>query len=123
MDAFHWIIVPVSTVLGLTITRVLTGLCRCVQGPGSYGDGAPEALTNPRKVWNPGGVARVRAESAPAATNGDANGIEDFQGTTPVFLPEEFFHGRHEGWSVLESLVGGLQKRSTIIAEGAVTRT
>lgn len=25
MDAFHWIIVPVSTVLGLTITRVLTG--------------------------------------------------------------------------------------------------
>ncbi|MES2713481.1 MAG: hypothetical protein V4653_18025 [Pseudomonadota bacterium] len=25
MDVFHWIIVPVSTVLGLTITRVLTG--------------------------------------------------------------------------------------------------
>jgi hypothetical protein len=44
--------------------------------------------------------------------------IEDFQGTTPVFLPEEFFIGHLEGWGVLESLVGSLQRRSSIIAEG-----
>jgi Protein of unknown function (DUF3833) len=45
-------------------------------------------------------------------------GIEDFKGTTPEFLPEEFFAGRLEGWGVLESLVGGLQKRCTIAAYG-----
>ena len=44
--------------------------------------------------------------------------IDDFKGTTPVFLPEEFFRGRLEGWGVLEGLAGGLQKRSTITAEG-----
>jgi hypothetical protein len=44
--------------------------------------------------------------------------IEDFKGTSPEFLPEEFFNGRLEGWAVLESPVGGLQKRSTITAEG-----
>jgi hypothetical protein len=44
--------------------------------------------------------------------------IDDFKGTSPEFLPEEFFNGRLEGWGVLESLVGGLQKRSTIKAEG-----
>lgn len=44
--------------------------------------------------------------------------IKDFAGTTPVFLPERFFDGRLEGWAVLESLVGGLQKRATITAEG-----
>jgi hypothetical protein len=32
------------------------------------------------------------------------NGIGDFEGTTPPFLPEEFFNGRLEGWGVLESL-------------------
>ena len=31
--------------------------------------------------------------------------IGDFEGTTPPFLPEEFFNGRLEGWGVLESLV------------------
>jgi len=44
--------------------------------------------------------------------------IDDFKNTSPEFLPEEFFNGRLEGWGVLESLVGGLQKRSTISAEG-----
>jgi hypothetical protein len=44
--------------------------------------------------------------------------IDDFKDTTPAFLPEEFFNGQLEGWGVLESLVGGLQKRATIKAEG-----
>ena len=44
--------------------------------------------------------------------------IADFKGTSPEFLPEEFFNGRLEGWAVIESLVGGLQRRSTILAEG-----
>jgi hypothetical protein len=44
--------------------------------------------------------------------------IDDFNGTRPEFLPEEFFNGQLEGWGVLESIVGGLQKRSTIRAEG-----
>lgn len=44
--------------------------------------------------------------------------IDDFKGTTPVFLPEQFFDGVLEGWAVLESLTGGLQKRATIVAEG-----
>ncbi|MCG6203629.1 DUF3833 domain-containing protein [Rhodopseudomonas sp. HC1] len=44
--------------------------------------------------------------------------IDDFQNTSPEFLPEEFFNGRLEGWGVVESLIGGLQKRSTIQAEG-----
>ena len=30
--------------------------------------------------------------------------IGDFEGTTPPFLPEEFFNGRLEGWGVSESL-------------------
>jgi hypothetical protein len=34
------------------------------------------------------------------------------------YLPEEFFDGKVEGWAVLESPVGGLQKRATIVAEG-----
>ena len=45
-------------------------------------------------------------------------GIEDFKGTKPAFLPEEFFTGKLEGWAVFESLVGGLQKRATISAAG-----
>jgi hypothetical protein len=45
-------------------------------------------------------------------------GIYDFNGTTPEFLPEEFFVGKLEGWAVFESLVGGLQKRATISAAG-----
>jgi hypothetical protein len=45
-------------------------------------------------------------------------GIDDFKDTTPEFLPEEFFDGKLEGWAVLESLIGGLQKRATIAAEG-----
>jgi len=43
-------------------------------------------------------------------------GIEEFRGTKPDFLPEEFFVGRLEGWAVMESLVGGLQKRAVISA-------
>jgi hypothetical protein len=44
--------------------------------------------------------------------------IDNFKGTNPVFLPEDFFNGHLEGWGVLESLVGGLQRRATITAEG-----
>ena len=45
--------------------------------------------------------------------------IESFKGTLPEFLPEGFFDGRLEGWAVMESLTGGLQKRATIAAEGS----
>jgi len=44
--------------------------------------------------------------------------IDDFKGTVPAFLPEVFFVGHLEGWAVLESLVGGLQRRATISATG-----
>ena len=46
-------------------------------------------------------------------------GIDDFKFTTPEFLPEQFFDGRLEGWAVFESLIGGLQRRATIAAEGS----
>ncbi len=49
---------------------------------------------------------------------GPAMAIDAFAGTTPVFLPEQFFVGRLEGWAVVESLVGGLLKRATIAAHG-----
>lgn len=45
--------------------------------------------------------------------------IDDFKNTTPEFLPESFFNGRLEGWAVFESLLGGLQRRATISAEGS----
>ncbi len=45
--------------------------------------------------------------------------IDDFKGTTPEFLPEKFLVGRLEGWAVLESVVGGLQRRATISAIGS----
>ncbi len=45
--------------------------------------------------------------------------IEDFEGTLPEFLPEEFFNGKPEGWGVMESPMGGLQKRATISGEGS----
>jgi hypothetical protein len=45
-------------------------------------------------------------------------GIDDFKGCRPEFLPEDFLDGQLEGWAVLESPVGGLQKRATIAAEG-----
>jgi len=44
--------------------------------------------------------------------------IDDFKGTRPIFLLEQFFVGRIEGWAVVESLVGGLLKRATIAAHG-----
>lgn len=44
--------------------------------------------------------------------------IEDFADKTPEFLPEDFFSGGLEGWLVLESVTGGLQKRGTIAAKG-----
>jgi anaerobic selenocysteine-containing dehydrogenase len=37
--------------------------------------------------------------------------IGDFEGTTPPFLPEEFFNGRLEGWGVLESFPRPLPAR------------
>ena len=45
--------------------------------------------------------------------------IEDFAGTTPEFLPEDFLAGALEGWGVLERLTGGLQKRFVVRARGA----
>ena len=45
-------------------------------------------------------------------------GIEDFKDTKPEFLPEECFVGTLEGWAVMESLIGGLQRRATISATG-----
>ena len=44
--------------------------------------------------------------------------IAKFVGSVPECLPEVFFNGRCEGWGVLESLVGGFQKRGTITAQG-----
>ena len=44
--------------------------------------------------------------------------IDDYKGGSPEFLPERFFDGHLEGWAVLESLTGTLQKRATISAHG-----
>lgn len=44
--------------------------------------------------------------------------IEDFAGKGPVFTPEDFFNGQLEGWGVMESPLGALQKRYTVRAEG-----
>lgn len=44
--------------------------------------------------------------------------IEDFAGRGPEFRPEEFFSGRLEGWGLLESPTGSVQKRFTVAAEG-----
>ncbi|HEX2652580.1 MAG TPA: DUF3833 family protein [Xanthobacteraceae bacterium] len=46
--------------------------------------------------------------------------IEDFNDSVPALLPEVFFVGRLEGWAVFESLVGGLQKRASISANGTL---
>lgn len=46
--------------------------------------------------------------------------IDDFKGTAPLLLPDEFFVGRLEGWAVVESLMGGLQKRASITAIGTL---
>jgi Protein of unknown function (DUF3833) len=48
--------------------------------------------------------------------------IEDFKDTVPAFLPEVFFVGRLEGWAVFENLVGGLQRRASIIATGTLDK-
>jgi hypothetical protein len=44
--------------------------------------------------------------------------LDGFKDTRPIFLPEQFFWGRVQGWVVVESLLGGLQKRATISGEG-----
>jgi len=44
--------------------------------------------------------------------------IEDFAGTGPEFRPEEFYHGRFEGWGLLEGPMGGFKGRFTVAAEG-----
>lgn len=44
--------------------------------------------------------------------------IDDFKGAVPAFLPELLFVGSLERWAVLESLIGGLQRRATITAHG-----
>lgn len=48
--------------------------------------------------------------------------IDVFTGTVPVFLPENFFVGRIEGWAVFENLIGGLQRRATIAATGSLEK-
>lgn len=45
--------------------------------------------------------------------------IDDFAGTTPEFRPETFLVGRLQGWGILESLIGNLQKRFTVEAKGS----
>jgi len=45
--------------------------------------------------------------------------IEDFARTHPEFLPEKYFLGVLEGWGIIESLLGGLQKRFTVQGHGA----
>jgi hypothetical protein len=45
-------------------------------------------------------------------------GIRDFDGTSPEFKPEAYFIGSLRGWGVIESPIGGLQKRLWIVAEG-----
>jgi Protein of unknown function (DUF3833) len=77
-----------------------------------------------REQRNPNGPLCVEQNSErrivpTQAPEGAEMAIVDFKGTQPEFLPEEFFAGRLEGWAVLESLVGGLQKRATITAEGS----
>ena len=44
--------------------------------------------------------------------------IRDFEDRGPRFLPEEFLVGHIEGWAVLETVLGDLQKRCTIRADG-----
>lgn len=44
--------------------------------------------------------------------------IKDLAQTRPEFLPEVFFNGTLEGWGIIESLTGGLQRRHTVKAAG-----
>lgn len=44
--------------------------------------------------------------------------IEDFEKTSPLFKPEQFFTGQLRGWAILEGPLGGLQRRATLIADG-----
>jgi Protein of unknown function (DUF3833) len=90
-------------------------------------EGSEPLVRLPGEVTQNGGAPLPRKRNKPARIGfGSSSGnqretcmaIDDFKGTTPAFLPEEFFDGRLEGWAVLESLVGGLQKRATITAEG-----
>jgi hypothetical protein len=45
--------------------------------------------------------------------------IDDFAGTTPEFLPEDFLAGPLEGWGVLERRIGGVKRRFVVSARGA----
>lgn len=47
--------------------------------------------------------------------------LSDFEGTTPLFIPEEFLIGSLTGWAILEGPMGGLQKRCSIRATGKKT--
>lgn len=49
--------------------------------------------------------------------------IQDFADKRPIFLPEQFFVGKLEGWGVLESVLGDLQRRYTIAAQGTLDAT
>lgn len=44
--------------------------------------------------------------------------IADFAGTRPEFRPESFLTGTLQGWGILESVIGNLQKRFIVEARG-----
>lgn len=44
--------------------------------------------------------------------------LSDFNGTEPLFLPETFLVGDLQGWGVLESGLGNLQARFSVLARG-----
>lgn len=46
--------------------------------------------------------------------------ISDYVGTRPVLVPESFLNGELEGWGVMESAFGNVQKRYTIKAQGVL---
>jgi hypothetical protein len=62
----------------------------------------------------------VRCAATRCEEAGSPIALDDFKGIVPVFLPEVFFVGRLEGWAVLESLIGSLQKRASIAAIGTL---
>lgn len=45
--------------------------------------------------------------------------VARFAGTSPEFLPEQFFAGELEGWGIVERVTGGLMKRFTVRARGS----
>src|SRR4051812_12032833 len=79
-----------------------------------FGSRGTATVTGGRVYWG-----HRRAPRCVAPQQGSsAVKLDDFKGSVPVFLPEVFFLGSPEGWAVMESLIGGLQRRATITAHG-----